>query len=182
MDAGILDAYRVRVAGVFRSTAGDSVFNGTLDHARIVTEEAFNAADSCVRLLMNRAPSRQFDCDEVVGAVEQFLDKPGARLQVLFERDFDASASAFARCALKGRQDNVEIRQVPEAIQTRYPFNFLTVDSRSYRFQEDRKTPVAIVASGDKHAAAAQNLENIFAQLWDMSVPVEAGPHAAPAG
>jgi hypothetical protein len=130
---------------------------------------------------MNRAPSKQFDCDEVICAASEFLDKPGSKLEVLFEKDFDAAQSPFARLAIRSTE-NVDVRRVPDDWQARYNFNFLTVDNRAFRFQDDRSTPVAIVAGGKTHSTAIANLDGIFSELWKVRACVEAGPHIASEG
>jgi len=169
-----MEAYRAEVASVFSSVAGASVFNGTLEHACVVTEEALRAAEGTVNILLRSAPSFQFDCNGAVEAVEDYLARPHAKLRVLHEEGFDPERSPFARAVMQASPTRVQVRHVPDAVQDRYAFNFLTVDGRAFRYQEERSLPVAVVAAGEKHVPTARRLDLIFEQLWGMSDATEA--------
>jgi hypothetical protein len=163
----MLGAYRLKVADVFRSVEGAAEFNGTIDHARIVTEEAFSAAGCSVFVLMHSAASEQFNCDAVVRAAQGFLEKDGSHLRVLCERDFNVKTSAFASAVSECK--NVEVRFVPQGVQRRYPFNFFTFDRKGFRFQDDRTVPMAMVGCGNTYADTVTNLDKVFEEIWGLS-------------
>ncbi len=169
MHAPSFDGYRVQVARVFSGRSTDPVFNGTVDHARIVTEEAFKAAQSSVSILAKRLAAPQFECDEVIGAAQDFVAKPNARLSLLVEREVDLELDPFLRAVTKVGGDRVEIRRVPADVQSRYDFNFLTVDGEAMRFQDDRNVPIAIVGGGAPFKETVNHLDSVFAELWELS-------------
>ncbi len=168
------EEYRLSVARALTGADEGLVFNGTLDHARVVIEEAFKAAKDHVRILAHRLSPACYGAPEVIAAASAFLSRPDTKLDVLVE---DASSGAatqpFLATAMSIGGHRVRALQVPQAFVDGYTFNFLTVDGASYRFEEDRSKPIAVVAGGAANLSSAKHLTGLFDRLFASSVPLE---------
>lgn len=167
--------YREQVAKVMGGTQKDVVFNGTLEHACIVVEQAFIAAKSHIRILTDKLDCDCYGREGVRHAMRTFLGKPGTKLDILIE-NADAASSIYARAFTKEAAElagaRVYVAHVPETLSRTYSFNFLIVDDVAFRFEEDRRVPVAAVAGGPDHADGVENLTRIFEAIKASSTPV----------
>jgi len=159
------DSYRAKVAKVFSGGEHETVFNGTLDHACIVTEEAFRAAKHHVRILTNKLDPACYGTPAVLDAALEFIANPDARLDVLVE---DPSAVAagrniFLKEMSAAGDKRVRVGIVPTDTTGRYEFNFLSLDECAYRFESDRANPIAIVGC---ESTTAKHLAKLFDSLW----------------
>lgn len=164
------DEYRASVARALTGADEALVFNGTLDHARIVVEEAFRAAKGHVRILSNQLASECYGAREVIDAARDFLRRPGTRLDILIEDDSaPVTSQPFLMSASEAGGSRVRVNVVPAIYVGDYQFNFLTVDDVAYRFESDRTKPIAVVAGGAAARPTVERLTSIFDRLFDSS-------------
>ncbi|ADG11400.1 hypothetical protein B7G68_15150 [Caulobacter segnis] len=167
--------YRAEIAKVMSGESSDVVFNGTLEHACIVIEEAFEAARSHVRILTNRLDCNCYDRDTIVDSMRRFLDRPGMRLDVLVE-DETSAATAMGRRFIEEAEsaagERFTILAVPQRIVEQYKYNFLLVDDVALRFEEDRRAPVAVVSGGNEALPVVKNLLRVFNAIQSASRPL----------
>lgn len=160
--------YRDDVRRVFSGKSADPVFNGTIDHASVVIEEAFKAAKSDVRILSKRLDADCWARPAIIEAAQDFLARQGTHIHILVE-SFGAGGCTHQNeflAAVKAAGDGrVEIRVVPPEIVQRYTYNFLVVDDVAYRFEEDRNEHVAVVAGGPSNSGRTERLLNIFSAI-----------------
>lgn len=176
------EAYRARVAHVFQSGEDASELNGTLEHAIIVIEEAMRAAKASIKLLSTRLDPACYENDAIRTAVRAFLCRPGTQLEILVEQTSPGCPSCdegtFLATAFAVGGDRVRVAAVPANYVEDYSFNFLTVDGESYRFENDRRFPLAIVQGGPSAWGTAQHLSKLFDRLFAVSTPIALAPAA----
>jgi hypothetical protein len=161
------DLYRIQVASVLRGVVRDTVLNGTIEHASIVTEEAFKAASNHVRILSERLDPFCYANAGVLQAAKAFLASPDTKLDVLVEDGrLNLDQSPFVEAVRRVGGERVTVKVVPAATVQSYGFNFLTVDHKSYRFEDDRAHPIAVVGN---EPGSAEHLANLFDRLFAHS-------------
>jgi hypothetical protein len=167
------EEYRTAVARALAGADSSPVFNGTLDHARVVIEESFKIAQSHVRILANKLSPACYDSEEVVAAATAFLSKPDTKLEMLVEEpEAGAASNRFVQAVRRVGGSRVRLLAVPKDIQQGYTFNFLTLDGSAYRFEEDRTKPIAVVAGGAANLPVARHLTELFDNLFARSEEV----------
>jgi hypothetical protein len=168
MIAYTADEYRASVARALTGADEALVFNGTIDHARVVIEEAFKAAKSHVRILTNKLDPTCYGSRDVIDAALAFLRAPGARLDILVEDETaPVLTQDFLMAVTEAGGARVRANVVPAMYVEDYDFNFLTVDDVAYRFESDRTKPIAVVAGGASARSTVDRLTNIFDRLFD---------------
>lgn len=163
-------AYRSSVARVFAGLSDEPVFNGSLEHARVVVEEGFRAARKSVRLVTNRLDTVCYGEPDVLRAATDFLNRDDTNLEVIVEDE-----RAFSDCAgvidelKRAGGDRVLFRQVPHDVIGLYRYNMMLVDDTAYRFEQDRDEHLAVVAGGPANRDHMVKLEAAFDALRKLS-------------
>jgi len=159
---------------VFNGLSDEAVFNGSTEHASLVIEQAFNCARQHVRVLSSTLNLACYGTPATIAAAQQFLAQPGTRLEILIESDrLVAGAAHPLLTALRPYKSQIDVRMVPTDMVDQYEYNFLTVDDRGFRYEEDRRAHVAIVAGGQHYASATANLIEVFDALRDDCQPLK---------
>lgn len=159
-----LDNYREQVARLARRRDGEPIFNGSIDHAAVIVENMFKAADSHVEILSGELNPRVYGLPEVIREASLFLVDADHKLRILVEEDQEADRIDHPFFEAFKDRDNVEFKRVLPESQEIYDFHFLVMDGDSYRFEEDKTKPAAIAAFGD--VEGAENLGKIFEDIW----------------
>lgn len=168
------EEYRASVERSLTGVDEGLVFNGTIDHARVVVEEAFKAAKAHVRILSNHLDSECYDAEPVVAAATAFVARADTKLDILVEAPSDmAPQPAFLRAVQAAGGTRVRFRIVPKEYLSTYTFNFLTVDDTAFRFEDDRAKPIGVVAGGAENGKIARHLVTVFDGLFSRSQPQE---------
>jgi len=169
MDSMSLIEYRARVQRAAAMMNGEPIYNETTDHAQIVIEALFDTANEDICVINESVNNLVMGHEDTMGAVERFLQRPGARLRILVEAEPDDwEERHFVRRFAE--RENVEIRVVPDAVKGFYEFHFTVADRKSYRFEPDKRKHAAIAAFGDK---SAEHLASIFERLWPSGRNIE---------
>ncbi len=167
------EEYREAVARALNGLDDDFVFNGTVDHARVVVEEAFKAARQYVQILSNRLSAVCYGSTPVTAAALAFLALNDSRIDILVEEpETLLSQREFLDAIQTAGGTRVRILQVPKALVGTYTFNFLTVDRRAFRFEADRTKPIAVVGGGASAKQIAEHLSSVFDDLFSRSAPL----------
>jgi hypothetical protein len=164
-----MEEYFARVAKAASERNGEPIYNGSLDHARIIAEALFKHAQKSVDVYCGELNARVFGPDRILDEAEQFLASPNHSVRILVEnKDVLSKAHPFI-ARLNGRS-NMEYRHLPSDVAKKIGFHAMVVDGDSYRFEADKRKYAAVAAWGDGKGAG--NLQRIFNSLWDLGVPV----------
>lgn len=164
-----LDLYRDHITRLAAERTGQAVYNGSADHATIIVENMFAAAQDNVRILSGDLNAKIYGTEPVVQRAKQFLGHSSHRLQILVE-DVTFSASHPLIAAI-GDDPNVEIRHIPAALSSRISFHFMTADKDCYRFEGEKNSHVAVAAFGDFDTTA--HLTELFSHISADSVRLD---------
>src|SRR4051794_303128 len=82
-----LELYRDEVREAIRNRDGSAVFNGSVEHASIIAQEAFTHAKDSVRILTFKLDPDCYAQEPVLNAAQFFLADPSHKLQILIETE-----------------------------------------------------------------------------------------------
>jgi len=164
-----MEDYVERVARAALERKGEPVFNGSVDHARVIVEALFKHANSKIDIFSGHLNARVYGPDRVVDEAEQFLAGPSRTLRILLENSDAVSTRHPLLARLQGAQ-NMKIRHLPADISAVINFHLAVADSDCYRFEADKNQVSAVAAWGDK--IGGLNLQDIFDSLWNRSSDV----------
>ena len=165
--------YRKKVKLAASAKTGEPIYNGSIDHAEILTESLFANAQKDICILSGGLNPRVFGTDDVVEQARLFLANPEHTVRVLVEETSvaDRDGHPFYDEFWGGKErPNIEFLQVPQHIKDIYEFHVIVADGDSYRFEKDKCEPVAIAAFGDKRGG--ENLQSAFEALWATGMPL----------
>lgn len=171
----------VRAAIVRRS--GETILNSSVNHAAVITQEAFSCASKSVNILTHRLDASCY-ADGVRTAARAFLADPDHHCKILIEApiwdpegNFEwakhpliLSLSEFTQKD-GDKPPRLQVKLVPRDWVERYKFNFLIMDDYGLRFEPDRAQPAAVATfypEGSKKEPV-KNLQTIFDDLWGVS-------------
>ncbi len=163
-----LDEYREHVLRLAKEGSTDTIFNGSSEHAAIVTEIMLEEAENEVCILSNEFDPQVYAKPDVIRAATQFLSDTRNKLNLLIEKDLTHSEilkNPFLDVVR--RYSNVSMRHVSEDRQKDYNYNFAVVDNVSIRFESDRKDHNAVVSFKRKKDASL--LKSIFDDIWEFA-------------
>ena len=167
--------YQREVRRLALERTGEPILNSSPDHAEVVIQNIFRNANESVNILSGDLTPRVYGRDLVVSEAYLFLcSSHRNRIQIILERDSieDRGLNPLLR-KISGLK-NVALRFAPEGTQKLYNFHYIVTDNDCYRFEPNRKYPVAVAAFGD--AVGGQRLRNIHAGLWDQCLDREIVP------
>ena len=161
-----LNDYAERMETALKGRQEFSTFNKDMLHAQIVVCTALEYAEDRVRLLSNRLDPDLYASVWFNDAARGFLAR-GGHLDILVETDVGADHPLMSLQAEAG-PDRMAIHRVPDAIVDGYDFNFMVMDDRGFRFEENRDEPKALVVfdrDTDAHRRNVEALANVFSTL-----------------
>lgn len=161
-----MDDYIERVARAAAEKNGEPVFNGSIDHARVIAEAMFKNAQNTVDIFSGQMNARVYGPDKVVDEAEQFLAVPSRRMRVIVE-DGNVVSIQHPLFARLQHANNLEIRLLSPEVSRVIKFHLMVADGDCYRFESDKEKVAAIAAWGDDKGG--KNLQNIFNSLWNIS-------------
>ncbi len=157
-----LDGFREKVEAAALQRKGEAIFNASTDHAAIIAEVMFGTAMKRMRILTGALFAPVYATDAALANAKKFLDERNGKLSILIEHADDAGDHPFFQRF--GAHRNVEVRVVPDELQTTYSYHLLVADDDSYRFERDKLNHSAVAAFGDR--AGAASLGSVFDDLW----------------
>ena len=168
----MIDKYRERVRSAAEAKTGEPVYNGSLAHAAVLAETMFGYAQNEILILSGELNPRVYGRADVVEQARLFLADPEHKVRVLVETPDSLHSENHPLMTVLGDKENAEVRAVPRDLQEKYEFHFMVMDGDSYRFEKDKREPIAIAAFGDEIGGA--NIKGIFDTLWSKSCPLAA--------
>lgn len=164
-----LKDYRALVKRLAAERSGETVFNGSADHATIIIENLFASANANVRLLTGDLSARVYGGERVVQQAKQFLGHSDHTLEVIVEKENFSKSHPFVE-ALRDNA-NVIFYKLKTDVSEKLPYHFMTVDNDCFRFEREKNTHAAVAAFGD--SATASHLNNLFSSLVKLSDKVD---------
>jgi hypothetical protein len=161
-----MEDYIERVMRVAAERRGEPVFNGSIDHARVIATAMFKHAKKSVDIFSGELNARVYGPDNVLDEAEFFLTNTDHKVRILLERMPDGSETNHPFFKRFMKRENLSVKLLPSFASERIPFHLMVADQDSYRFEEDKKNVAAIAAWGDK--SGGQHLSSIFDKLWNI--------------
>ncbi len=171
--------YRKRVEILASERTGETIANGSFDHAAIIIQQMFKSAEHQVSILTGNLNARVYGRAEVVEEAKLFLAQGDHSARFLLESEDSLLFRDHPLFERLRHNENLEARIVPEEMRNQYKYHFLVMDDDSYRFEPTKDGPTAVAAFGDKDTV--RNLAEIFAIIWDVSKKVELPSRNEPA-
>ena len=116
-------------------------YNKDMSHATIVVCTAFRHASEKIRLLSHELDRSLYGGVWFLDELQEFLSS-GGLLNVLIESDVEPDHPVMQ---LAKQTDKITIKRVPDQEWEKYPFNFMVVDDKGFRFENNRALPEATV-------------------------------------
>ena len=155
-----MNEYKKAVEAALARRNGDPVIaNRSVDHAAVVLECMFKAANRTVEIIANRLNPAVYDKPEVIAAAEALLSAKNCTIDVLVESDV-AAERQFVRVLTAKYPNKFSIVHVPAEVAEAYSYNFCVVDDDCYRFEADRKNCDATIQFGN--TAIASKIHETF--------------------
>jgi hypothetical protein len=149
----------------------DVIFNRSPEHAAVVVEHLFAAAQNEVNILSNCLDEKVYNSPNVLDAAVRFLTrKPNAHINILVERDFEFSQHPWLARIVEAGAGRVKIWVVPDQIKKLYAFNFAVSDGKHYRLEQDRKKFEAFAQFGNEKFGT--DLDAIFGDIRQLSARI----------
>ena len=165
-----LFVYREKVEALARKRDGTPLYNDSVEHAAIILQSMLSSAQRSVKVLTGELNKEAYGRRAIVDQVKQFIEDESHSLQILYEDKTLEQEGAKERHpfleAVAGKS-RVELRHVPEQLQSRYEFHFMVVDGDCYRFEPNKEKFGAVAVFGDTQGG--ENLEELFSTLWSSS-------------
>ena len=168
-----MEDYKRLVDSARLANDGAVIYNGSIDHAKILVESLFESANKHVRILSGDLDPRVYGTTEVIEKARIFLANPRAKIQILVENLDDEFFRHHTLQRLLGEEvlkDQIEVKRTTVESPYRFDFHMMSADENSYRYEGDKTKPEAIAAFGDD--GVCKNLVSVFDTLWDDTTNV----------
>ena len=160
--------YRLNLERLVRERTGETVLNGSADHASLINECMFAHAHKKIDILSRRLSPEIFGTPSIVEAMNAFARKPGCQLRILVEELAHENVEKHPILTKLDHATSGEVRKIPQAVAEQVDVNFTTMDEDSYRFEQDKRKAVAVAAFGDREGFTKQ-LSAYFDNIWEVS-------------
>lgn len=167
-----IKAYREHIKRLATERKGETVYNGSADHAAVILENLFASAQNCVRILSGDLNAKVYGALPVVQRARQFLGHSDHKLQIIVETlNVSGSHPLIEELA---DEEGFEMYLLEPGVAERVSFHFATADSDCFRFEREKNSHAAIAAFGDTETT--QHLNAVFADLLENATPVDTEP------
>jgi len=175
----LLENYQEVVRAAILNRTGSPLLNGSVDHAAMITQEAFNNAKQSIRILSHKLDPDCYGKPGLLNAAKYFLADESHTVDILIEsslwdpaNEFPWETHPFLEAISHSKRNlskQVKIRRVPLKWAELYAFNFMLMDDYGYRYEEDRARPTAVAGFSPPNVKSQQvaNLGDIFSRLWE---------------
>lgn len=170
-----MEEYVERVTRAATERKGEPIFNGSVDHARVIAATMFKNAKSSVAIFAGDLDARVYGPDDVLDEAEFFLSRSENSVRVILE---EADTHLLLKHPFFKRfsgHHNLIVKQLDKDIKDVVPFHLMVADNDCYRFEQDKSKVAAVASWGDVEGGT--NLLSIFDSLWsassDVTMPVE---------
>lgn len=161
--------YRTHVKRLASERTGETIYNGSADHASVIVENLFGAAQKCVRIFTGDLNARVYGAAPVVQRARQFLGHSDHKIQVIVENvTVSPSHPLIEELA---DEAGFEMYKLDDALAKAIHFHFSTADSDCFRFEREKNSHAAVAAFGDKETA--EHLNELFGDLLRASTEID---------
>lgn len=164
-----IKTYREQVKRLASERSGETVFNGSAEHAAVIMENLFGCAHDCVRIFTGDLNAKVYGATPVVNRARQFLGHSDHRVMIIVE-SLTVSGSHPLVEELAD-EANFEIFQLDRSLAERVNFHFSTADGDCFRFEREKGSHAAVAGFGD--AETAEHLNGVFSQLLEHSTRID---------
>jgi hypothetical protein len=165
-----MEEYIERVMRAAAERKGEPVFNGSIDHARVIVTAMFKHARESVDIFSCDLNARVYGPDPVLDEAEFFLANKDHKVRILLEKVPDNADQQHPFFKRFFGYTNIETRVLHKDMSRRIDFHLMVADRDSYRFEQDKKNVAAIASWGDPKGG--ENLKKIFETLWVLGKDV----------
>lgn len=161
--------YRQHVKKLATERQGETIYNGSADHASVIVENLFASAHSCVRIFTGDLYAGVYGATGVVQRARQFLGHSDHQLQVIVEKlNVSGSHPLVEELA---DEPKFELYELHSELAERVSFHFSTADNDCFRFEREKGSHAAVAAFGD--IETAEHLNSVFEDLLKYSQRID---------
>ncbi len=165
-----MEEYIERVMRAAAERKGEPVFNGSIDHARVIATAMFKHARKSVDIFSCDLNARVYGPDSVLDEAELFLAKKDHKVRILLEKFSDGSDNQHPFFKRFSGYPNIETKVLDRGLADTINFHLMVADDDCYRFEQDKHNVAAIASWGD--AKGGTNLKRLFDALWETGTEV----------
>ena len=165
-----MEDYFERVMRVAAERKGEPIFNGSIDHARVIATAMFKHARRSVDIFSGDLNARVYGPDQVIDEAELFLANKGHEVRILLESIPDSANQQHPFFKAFANYPNVKTRALRKDLSDKIEFHLMVADDDCYRFEQDKKNVAAIASWG--HKEGGENLKRVFETLWKLGTDV----------
>jgi CMP-N-acetylneuraminic acid synthetase len=161
-----INLYKEAVSKLAANRTNSRFSNKGTDHAKVVIEHIFGAAEESVRWYSGCIASDFLLSAEIQKAMNTYLERQGAELVVITEFAADPQSLSF----LKSFGDKAKVFSLEHATtetKQSLPTHFMVADGKSFRLETDNVKREAIVNFNDPAIAAR------LTELFDNAIDAE---------
>lgn len=160
-----LEDYRSNVGQMFAQNSPVIITNRDRAHASILVETLVSVAQERILILCQNLCEKVYDSEAIVDEFKKALkrnvaihiliqEKPKAQLLVILNDIFKAVGGTFNFRICEEGSDCINL-----------PFNFMVVDGKSFRFEDDREACTASASANQPMLGV--RMEEIFWHAWN---------------
>lgn len=159
-----MEEYIERVMRAAAERKGEPVFNGSIDHARVIATAMFKHARKSVDIFSCDLNARVYGPDHVLDEAEFFLANKDHKVRVLLEKIPENDGTKHPFFKRFSGYSNIETRVLDKNMAKQINFHLMVADNDCYRFEQDKKNVAAIASWGDPKGG--EHLKSVFETLW----------------
>lgn len=137
-----LNGYAEEFDRALRKKTPFANFNKDMNHAAIIVCMSFRHAQNTIKLLSKELDESLYGSKWFLEELAHFMDKENTSLKILIESDIPGDHPVIQESK---KEPRIEIKRIPEEDVQKYPFNFMLVDDKGFRFEQDRESTEATV-------------------------------------
>ncbi len=165
----IFESYKEVVGEKAKNKDKEIVSNGSVAHAQVVIENLFLHAKKQINIFSGQL-ANVYESDAILANVGEFLKKNNSKLKILLQDTEKGGKkireNAFIKLCKEFPKGKCEIKIATEYDKKRKN-HFITVDSRAYRFEPNKKEKKAIACFNDKDFTG--RIDEVFKKIFSRA-------------
>lgn len=159
-----MEEYRRKVRRLALERSGEPFLNATQDHAAIIIENMFRAAEHEVCIFTQHLAPAIYGREAGVEWAKIFLaDDQRHRLRIVMKKGELPLLETNPLYQAIRHVPTVEVRALADDFHAQFPYRFLVADGNSYRYEADHTKCEAVAAFGSDQA---KHLQDVFESIW----------------
>jgi len=164
-------AYKKVVGRLAKGQICQQIPNEHPMHAAALIETMFDNAEKDVRIFTGKLAKATYDQPDLVAAAARFLERPGARLRILVQRQLThADLQDRALLAKLNESVKLEIKQATGSYAESDANHFAVMDERGFRFELEHSKSEAVANFNEPRIA--RELIAAFDTAFSMGKPL----------